>query len=79
MRFLNWLYCKIGKHDWTNKLMDGETPTKDEFEDNDIFYTFCEMRCKRCNKISKENKYQKRINMNNYTKGIHIGKIMVEL
>ena len=51
----DWMLCKIGDHDWTCALEEGQDkPTQKQIDDGvEGFYDYAKMYCKRCGTISE--------------------------
>lgn len=55
-RFLEWLLCLVGDHDWTSKALQGMKPSADEIRDGYAgFQRFAAMYCARCGRGSALN------------------------
>lgn len=51
-RFVHWLLCLIGDHDWTCAAEQGIPPTKEQAEGGLAgFYSYATGYCKRCKKV----------------------------
>jgi hypothetical protein len=56
MRFLNWLRCFLGHHDWTCAAAEGVKPTPAQLAGGMAgFKDYATMYCKRCGRISELN------------------------
>jgi hypothetical protein len=53
MRFLRWLACFMGNHDWTCAAAEGLKPTQAQLDAGiEGFYDYATMYCKRCGRVS---------------------------